>query len=71
VALTSVGALLGAVLGMLGGWGYAQLSGWAFFLAPGALPLGIGSTVLVGLFFGLHPAIAASRLQPVEALRDE
>ena len=71
VALTSVGALLGAVLGMAGGWGYAQLSGWAFFLAPGALPLGIGSTVLVGLFFGLHPAIAASRLQPVEALRDE
>uniref|UniRef100_A0A931CYX8 ABC transporter permease n=2 Tax=Pseudomonas chaetocerotis TaxID=2758695 RepID=A0A931CYX8_9PSED len=71
VALTSVGALLGAVLGMAGGWGYAQLSGWAFFLAPGALPLGIGSTVLVGLFFGLHPAVAASRLQPVEALRDE
>lgn len=71
VALTSVGALLGAVLGVAGGWGYAQLSGWAFFLAPGALPLGICSTVLVGLFFGMHPAIAASRLQPVEALRDE
>ena len=71
VTLTAVGALCGAVLGMTAAWVYAWLSGWAFSLAVAALPLGVGSTLLVGLFFGIYPAVSASRLQPVEALRDE
>lgn len=71
VTLTAVGALCGAVLGITAAWLYAWLSGWQFSLAAAALPLGVGSTLLVGLFFGIYPAVSASRLQPVEALRDE
>ncbi|KTC52217.1 ABC transporter permease [Pseudomonas fluorescens ABAC62] len=71
VTLTAVGAVCGAILGMSAAWLYAWLSGWTFALAAAALPLGVGSTLLVGLFFGLYPAVSASRLQPVEALRDE
>lgn len=71
VTLTAVGALCGGVLGLGAAYLYARVSGWQFSLAILALPLGVGSTLLVGLFFGIYPAISASRLQPVEALRDE
>ncbi|NWD77751.1 ABC transporter permease [Pseudomonas gingeri] len=71
VTLTAVGAVSGALLGMGAAYVYARISGWQFSLAVLSLPLGVGSTLLVGLFFGLYPAISASRLQPVEALRDE
>jgi len=71
ITLTSVGAVCGGVLGVVCASTYAHLSGWTFILAPLSLPLGLVSTLLVGMFFGLYPAVQASRLQPVEALRDE
>lgn len=71
ITLTAVGAFCGGVLGIGFAFMYAHLSDWTFFLAPAALPLGVISTLGVGVFFGLYPAVLASRLQPVEALRDE
>lgn len=70
VTLSFFGAVLGAGLGMALAYLYARFSDWAFTLAVNAIPLGITSTVLVGVFFGLKPAITASRLTPVEALRE-
>jgi len=71
LALSTVGAELGAGVGIALAWLYALVSGWAFELAMLSIPLGVSSTLLVGVFFGLKPAIAASRLTPVEALRDD
>ncbi|MGU5107587.1 hypothetical protein ACVD0O_33125 [Pseudomonas aeruginosa] len=52
-------------------WAFVHYSGWsAFSFSAAALPLGIGSAIATGLFFGLSPAMAAARLTPVQALRD-
>lgn len=71
VLLAAAGALLGALVGVLAAWSFAQASAWPFALDPLALPLGMGSALAIGVFFGLQPALSAARLQPVLALRDD
>lgn len=69
--LAGAGALLGALLGVLAAWGFTAASGWQLQLDPLSIPLGVCSALASGVFFGLQPALAAARLQPVVALRDD
>jgi putative ABC transport system permease protein len=66
--LALIGGSGGAAVGTLVAWIVSRASQWEFSLAPAAAPLGILGAACIGVVFGLHPAIRASRMKPIEAL---
>jgi putative ABC transport system permease protein len=69
--LTSLGGVLGIVLGAAIGWAVHLLSGFPVSLPWWSFAIGLGFSAGVGIFFGMYPAVKASRLDPIEALRHE
>ncbi len=71
VVLTSVGGILGVLLGSGIGLLVNVVSGFPVSLPWWSFVLGLGFSASVGIFFGVFPAWRASRLDPIEALRYE
>ncbi len=65
------GGLLGDVLGVVLTWLVTLFLPFDFAMNWTVLLLGAGVAGSVGLVFGLYPAIAASRISPIEALRGD
>ena len=69
--LSVVGGVTGTALGFAVAALVAALSPLPAAIEPWSVVLGITMTALVGLFFGLYPAVRAANLDPIEALRRE
>jgi putative ABC transport system permease protein len=71
VALSLIGAALGLMAGVAAAWTIATLQGLPILVRTGSLAIAAGFALVIGVFFGLYPALKASRLAPVDALRAE
>jgi len=69
--LTSIGGILGILLGSGIGIVVHLVSGFPISLPWWSFAIGLGFSASVGIFFGMYPAVRASRLDPIEALRYE
>jgi putative ABC transport system permease protein len=69
--LAGAGGVVGAVLGIAGSALIQRVAGWPTALSASMLFLALLSAVVVGVGFGFYPAWRASRLEPIDALRQE
>jgi putative ABC transport system permease protein len=71
IVICILGGLVGILLGIGMGLGVTALVKGKFFIPWAWITLGLIVCVVVGIISGLYPAMKASKLDPIEALRYE
>jgi len=71
VAISLAGGLIGVGLGYGISKAVAMFSGWSTIITGGSIGLSFGVSSVIGLIFGIYPAVQASNLDPIECLRYE
>jgi macrolide transport system ATP-binding/permease protein len=70
-ALSTLGGIIGILLGVGVSLGLSAFAGWAAVVTPSSVGLAFAFSACVGVVFGFWPARRASLLSPIEALRYE
>jgi putative ABC transport system permease protein len=71
IVLSSVGGVVGIVVGLAAAVAGTRALGVPFVFQPGIVLLAFSFSAAVGVVFGYFPARQAARLDPIEALRRE
>ena len=71
ITLSTCGGIVGTTLGFLVAFAISKFTPLPAAVEPWSVALGISVTAIVGLSFGLYPAMRAAALDPIEALRRE
>ncbi len=71
LTLSLVGGIIGMILGLLIGFGITKLVSLPFIVSVNSILTPFLVSAAIGVVFGLYPAVRASRLDPIVALRTE
>jgi putative ABC transport system permease protein len=69
VMLTIIGGTIGVLGGLGVSYAISQVADWPLLVEPSSVALAVLVSGMIGVFFGWYPAQRASRLAPVDALR--
>jgi putative ABC transport system permease protein len=67
--LAAIGGAVGVAVGVASAYVISNAAGWPLLIEPQSIVLAVVFSGVVGVFFGWYPALRASRLDPIEALR--
>jgi len=67
--LSVIGGAVGVAAGMAAAYAISNAAGWPLLIQPSAVVIAVVFSGVVGVFFGWYPALRASRLDPIAALR--
>jgi putative ABC transport system permease protein len=71
VLISVGGGILGVIFGFFLAWLIARTADWKTIVTTISVVVAFGVSVAVGVLFGAYPALKASRINPIEALRYE
>lgn len=71
LSISVSGGLMGVILGFAASRIVSLYAEWNTVVTTNSILLSFGVSATVGLIFGIYPAMRASRLDPIEALRHE
>ena len=71
VLISVGGGVLGIGFGFFLAWLIARTAEWKTIVTTASVVIAFGVSVLVGVVFGIYPAMKASEISPIEALRYE
>ena len=69
--LSTVGGLMGIAVGLFFPWLVEHFADMPTIVPMYSIVLSLGISMVVGILFGIYPAIRAAMLDPIEALRHE
>ena len=71
VVLSAIGGIIGILIGLPAGLGISAALRLPLVVSPLAIVIAFSVAAIIGIGFGLYPAVRAARLDPIVALRTE